>query len=564
VVARDGSARGSWSRGWGLIEVVDWSPDGRDILAATFYPDKHEWTLVSVADGSARPLRTFTATTALDGRFSPDGLYVAYSRTTGKGGNSPRTRDVFLLSLETSREIPIVENLADDALLEWLRDGRGILFASDRAGTIDMWTIQIENGQPKGGPTLVRRSIGPITPLGLTKAGAFYYRTPSSFMDVYTASLDPKTGNVTGPLKKEPLPWEGHNRWSDWSPDGKRLAYVSTRPTVVGPFQPGTAREFIVCVYSADTGSVREYRLEKVFLGPHWSPDGRQLYVAASNMDGRGIYRLDVESGEFTPFLFAGENLGVRYFQVSADGNWIVYNRNNTILLRDAGTGGEKELDRASLSPAALALSRDGSRLAVMRVDKTTKALKAMQFPDGTPKEIQRLREKEGASEVALSSDGRFIYYSDVAPDGGSAWRLWRVPADGGTPQDTGLVVPNYFEQLTVHPDGLRLTFDTPTINPERSQVWVMENFHAGAEIGVGRMARPQTASIVDGGLGAMLYVTETTPGTPLRISAARRSRVSNGSRVGVATRASTLSQQRTSICWPNSRRLSRIPVTRS
>jgi Tol biopolymer transport system component len=321
--------------------------------------------------------------------------------------------------------------------------------------------------------------MGPITPLGLTRAGAFYYRTPSSLMDVYTVSLDPQTGNVTGPPKKEPLSWEGNNRWPDWSPDGKRLAYVSTRPTVVGPFQPGRAREFIVCVYSADTGSVREYRHEKVFLGPHWSPDGRYLYVAASNMDGRGIYRLDVESGEFTPFLGAGENQAVRYFQVSADGKWIVYGRGNSrILRRDARTGEEKELDSSSFPLVNLVLSRDGSHLAyALQIDEKTKVLKVMQFPDGTPKEIQRLRETGGGpSEIALSPDGRFIYYSDVLPEGGGAWRLWRIPADGGNAQDVGLGVRN-FEQLSVHPDGARITFSADTINPERSQVWVMENF---------------------------------------------------------------------------------------
>jgi hypothetical protein len=63
--------------------------------------------------------------------------------------------------------------------------------------------------------------------------------------------------------------------------------------------------------------------------------------------------------------------------------------------------------------------------------------------------------------------------------------------------------------------------------------------------------ARHQTTSIVDGGFGAMLYVTLTTPGTSRIISPEIFSRTSNESGVGVAVRASTLSQQRTSICWP-------------
>ena len=58
-----------------------------------------------------------------------------------------------------------------------------------------------------------------------------------------------------------------------------------------------------------------------------------------------------------------------------------------------------------------------------------------------------------------------------------------------------------------------------------------------------------QTASIVEGGFGAMLYVTLTMPGTSRIISLASFSRILKESGVGVATLASTLSQQRTSIC---------------
>ena len=478
VVALDGSAPRVLVPGgeWGLIEVLDWSPDGKYLLAAVFYSQKPlALSLVNVADGSARALKTFAETFVLDCRFSPDGLYIAYSRPVGKGGNSNRTRDVFLLSADGSRESPLVQHRADDALLDWLPDGRGILFASDRAGTMDMWTIRTEKGLPQGVPTLVRRNMGPITPLGLTKAGSFYYRTPSSLMDVYTVSLDPQTGNVAGSPRKEPLPFEGHNRMPDWSPDGKRLAYVSARPTIVGPFPPGRAREWIVCVYSADTGTVREFRDERVFLEPRWSPDGHHLYVLATPLDGLGVYRMDVESGEVTPVPGAGVTEMVRYFQVSADGKWIV-RKGSRILRRDARTGEEKELDRSAISLGNLALSPDGGHLAwILKTDEKTQALKVMQLPDGTPREIQRLTDSGGY--LTWSPDGRFIYYSDRLPAGGSDWHLWRVPAEGGNAQDLGLASRSHLERLSVHPDGSRITFSGDTLNPERSQVWVMENF---------------------------------------------------------------------------------------
>jgi len=474
VVALDGSAPRVLMAGgdWGFVEALDWTPDGRHVLAAAFHPDKQDLNLVSVADGSVRPLRTFAAGAILDGRFSPDGLYVAYSR------DSRNKRDVFLLSADGTLETPLVQHQADDAFVEWVPGGRGLLFASDRAGTYDLWSIRIEKGQPQGEPALVRRSIGPITPLGLTRDGALYYRTPASFMDVYTVNLDSKTGSVAGPPRKEPIPWEGHNRWPDWSPDGKRLAYVSVRPTVVGPFQPGRARRWIVCTYSTDTGQVREYPNETVFGLPRWSSDGRHLYLRAASPSGRGFHRMDVESGEATPFLGTGEGESVGGVEVSADHRWIVYRGSREkvtrIVRRDARTGEEKELDRTSFGLTTLALSRDGSRLAwLLTTDAKTRVLKVMDFPEGTPKVIRQLG--ESGSSLAWSPDGRFIYYSDVFA-GGSEYHLWRVPAEGGDAQDARLGVLDW-EQLSVHPDGSRITFSAPTINPERSQVWMLENF---------------------------------------------------------------------------------------
>ena len=61
--------------------------------------------------------------------------------------------------------------------------------------------------------------------------------------------------------------------------------------------------------------------------------------------------------------------------------------------------------------------------------------------------------------------------------------------------------------------------------------------------------ASNHTTSIVEGGFVAILYVTLTMPGTFSIISRESSSRISKESRVGDAVRASTLSQQRTSIC---------------
>jgi Tol biopolymer transport system component len=130
VIALDGSPPREVLRAKEKEAVApqDWSSDGSRILTHfyTFYTKERaqELSLVSVADGSVRILKAFkNYSVGPDLCFlTPDGRTVAYSRPSQEGA---RERDVFLLSLDSSREIPLVEHPADDTLLEWLPDGRG-------------------------------------------------------------------------------------------------------------------------------------------------------------------------------------------------------------------------------------------------------------------------------------------------------------------------------------------------------------------------------------------------------------------------------------------------------
>jgi Tol biopolymer transport system component len=197
-------------------------------------------------------------------------------------------------------------------------------------------------------------------------------------------------------------------------------------------------------------------------------------------MDGRGIYRLDVQSGEVAPFLGAEGGEPVFSLRVSPDQKWIVYSEDgktvDRVVRRDAKTGQEQELDRG-LDVDHVALSPDGSHLAwVMKTDQKTRVLKAMEFPDGTPTEIQKFTMTGGWNfYIGWSPDGRFIYYCDRTTES-REWRLRRVAVEGGESQDLGLTA-RYFESMSVHPDGSRITFSAPPTTSEPSRVWVMENF---------------------------------------------------------------------------------------
>ncbi len=459
------------------VEPADWSPDGKYILVGFLMEDKSvQLSLISVADGSVRILKTFyehEGQPTSGGLFSPDGRYIAYDRSPSE---ESAERDIFLFSIEGGYELPLITHLADDYFLGWAPDGKSILFASERTGTMDAWIIQVADGKPQGAPSLLRRNIGEIGPLGFTQEGAFYYSTQGLMYDVYTTTFDPESGRIITPPEKEALPYEGSNMSPDWSPHGKYLVYISIRS---GP------ERNITSIFSADDGTVRELPHKLRLNYPRWAPDGRSILVKATVGSGGGIYRIDTQTGEVIPLIEKEGEEDIHSPILSHDGKSLFYIREYDpeelyqILVRDLETGEEVELYRTPpFDNSTIALSPDGLSLAIaMRVEEQVKVVTVMPSVGGEPREVYRF--EQGGRwyvEIDWSPDGRYIYFSK-GPDPDLKWELWRVPSVGGAAQNLGLIMQE-FQFLSVHPDGRRITFASrPPQGAFQNAIWVMENF---------------------------------------------------------------------------------------
>ncbi len=275
---------------------ADWSPDGQRILVEKSHPDStREIVLVEVRDGSFRVL------TPVDWRgstayFSPDGRAFAFDLAAS---GTALQRDIFVMALDGSNPTPAVISAANDVLMGWSPDGRALLFASNRSGTTDLWTVPVSSGASPGVPERLKAGIGNVRSVGMTKTGSLYFRTPANEVDIELVSIDLNSGRPIGAPARPPQSVAGTNLEAAWSPDGTLLAYLSER---AGADLAGT-----IAIYSVTTRELRELPPLKLAWarGLSWAPDGRSLAFTALDLKpGFGLFRIDVNTGAMSPIAY--------------------------------------------------------------------------------------------------------------------------------------------------------------------------------------------------------------------------------------------------------------------
>jgi len=463
------------------IGPCDWTPDGKHILVRLL-ENPFKFGLVSASDGSLRIIKKIDIlefhNNPKGGKFSADGKYIAYD--SQQNADSPN-HDIFIFSPDGKIDVSLAPHPAHESLVGWSPDGKMIIFKSDRTGTIDLWLVAVENGKQTEDPVLLRRNVGAIDPLGMTRNGSFYYNIGGGLRsDVYTAAINPKTGEIISSPKKLALTYEGKNSGPVWSPDGKNIVYISQR-------RPLGRRT--LCIYSVETGKIREIPHKNQVAFPRWSPDGRFLLVYVL---GEGIFKVDVQTEDFSLLL---EPKGQQAPNISPDNNslyYVQFDREKIVthvLARDLKTGEERELYNIAFYTHNLVLSRDGRQLALMCSEnpyenkKKKHVLKIIPIDGGDVKERLSFMQTGdwGLVDVSWSPDGQYIYFDRISSkkpkDGPPNWELWRVPEEGGDAENLGLMMKK-LPTFSVHPDGQQIVLSAYTFGAAPSpEVWVMENF---------------------------------------------------------------------------------------
>lgn len=340
--------------------VMGWTPDGSKVIYRSkqycFSGLRGRLCLIPAEGGLPE------AIPASEGGFcsySPDGQYLAMNRMfrefrTWKYYRGGQADDIWIHRVGTTEISRITDNDAQDIFPMWI--GGEIYFLSDRDRTMNLFVYDTK--------TRVTRKVTDFTEYDckfpsasdryvVFENGGYIYKYDTvkggkaekitvylADDDIYSRSEYRNVGNslsgfslspdgsrmvaiargdifslpaVNGPVVNVSRSPESHEREVRWSPDGKRIAWISDAS---GEYQ----------IYAAPSGDMGAAVCLTGFKNGYpsslqWRPDGKKLYFNSLNNE---LYELDPDTGALECIL-KGEYGGISGLNFSADGSWAAY-----------------------------------------------------------------------------------------------------------------------------------------------------------------------------------------------------------------------------------------------
>lgn len=222
----------------------NWSPDGRSIAYTSYRTGVQDILISNIYAG------TLEAPTRAAGPnwlpvFSPDGTRIAF--VSSRDGNS----EIYVANRDGSDQRRLTNNPAIDSTPTWSPTGTQIAFTSERTGTPQVYVMNVDGS-------------------GLRRVSFESYAdratwSPAPYNEIAFAArtgpgYDIKILNIGTGETRQITFGEGTNESPAWSPNGRHLAFMSTRQ--------GRSQIFTV---DRDGRNLRQLTREGNNTTPHWS-----------------------------------------------------------------------------------------------------------------------------------------------------------------------------------------------------------------------------------------------------------------------------------------------------
>lgn len=286
------------------IEDLVWSPDGRMLAFSARRGRQGAYSLHLLPLDGGPPQRLTSPAATYPGdlapAFSPDGRLLAFVRTALDG-----RQDVAVVTVEGGRVRRLAREQRGVTGLDWTADGEEVVYAATREGAAGLWRVGLDGGDPRwvalgteggevAGPTVARRGPGLAFARQLARSQV----------------VEVGPGDERGrPL----LPSTQDDRQPAVSPDGRRVAFVSTR---TGSHEVWTAGPD-----GADARRMTRFEGARV-SAPRWAPDGERLVVSA-RADGDADVFVLLPDGTARPLTdHPADDVAPTW---SRDGRWVYF-----------------------------------------------------------------------------------------------------------------------------------------------------------------------------------------------------------------------------------------------
>ncbi len=336
---------------------TDWSLDGDYIYLHSRVEGQQfrEPKVYRAPAAGGQPWRAMECYAA-DGRLSPDGKHLAFTRGGAKwwrrGYRGSANHEIWLHELQTGKFFQLTDFDGSDRLPTWDGDGRGVYLLSDRSGTVNVWYQPIDGDAARQITHLSGDDVRDLSVSGDGRVLAFTHWDKLCVMSLPDGELREVEVTAAGDLPRERVDLHRYTKNADESepsPDGEEIALVVHGEIFVIKTEEGKP-----------TGRVTRspYRDHHVT----WSPDGKALFFVSDREGQEDIYRAASAEEPVKPLSdslrFKIERITdhpqiERYLEVSPDGKKLAFVRGRGDLhIRDLKTGEETLLVESWNAPS--------------------------------------------------------------------------------------------------------------------------------------------------------------------------------------------------------------------